>query len=307
MKAPERNDARNSRKREGGDRYSLPARAGVSLKPDHYEIILAGAPDVGFFEVHPENYMGDGGPPHHFLSRVRERYSLSLHGVGLSIGGARDLDRDHLARLKTLIARYRPAQLSEHLAWSTHDTGFMNDLLPLPYTEETLAIVCRHIDEVQDVTGVRMLLENPSTYVAFRESDMDEIDFLEEVVRRTGCGLLLDVSNVFVSSTNRGIDPQAYLERFPLAHVGEVHLAGHAEDVDDDGARLLIDSHDRSVIDAVWELYGGVVTRMGPVPTLIEWDEEIPSWEVLFSEARTAEAVMRERAAPASETLDAVA
>ncbi|MGI9479171.1 MAG: MNIO family bufferin maturase [Hyphomicrobiaceae bacterium] len=271
---------------------ALPRRAGVSLKPEHYASIVAERPNVGWFEVHPENYMGAGGPPHRYLEAVREHYPLSLHGVGLSIGSAGRLDGDHLARLKALVDRYDPAQVSEHLAWSTHDEGFLNDLLPLPYTEETLDTVCTHIDEVQTAIDRRMLLENPATYVVFPESTYDEIAFLEAIVERTGCGLLLDVNNVYVSSTNHNRCPEDYIDRFPLEHVGEVHLAGHAEDKDDHGNRLLIDSHDRLVVDAVWKLYDRVIRRAGALPTLIEWDSEIPAWPVLFSEAERAEAVM---------------
>lgn len=273
----------------------IPARAGVGLKPEHYRDILEGRPDVGWFEVHPENYMGAGGPPHHVLTRVREAYPISLHGVGLSIGAARPLDREHLARLKALVDRYQPGLFSEHLAWSTHDGCFLNDLLPLPYTDEVLAHVSRHVDDVQTTIGRRMLIENPSTYVRFAENDMDEIAFLTALARRTGCGLLLDINNVYVSATNHGYDAAAYTDAFPVEHVGEIHLAGHAETEDDDGARLLIDAHDRSVLDAVWALYAQALQRTGPVPTLIEWDNDIPAWPVLFDEAMRAERIMAER------------
>jgi uncharacterized protein (UPF0276 family) len=279
-------------------RFSLspiPARAGVGLKPEHYRDILENRPDIGWFEVHPENYMGAGGPPHHFLERVRERHPLSLHGVGLSIGAARPLNVQHMSRLKALLDRYEPGMFSEHLAWSTHEEFFLNDLLPLPYTEETLAHVARHVDEVQTTLGRRMLIENPSTYVRFDENDMDEIAFLTELARRTGCGLLLDVNNVYVSATNHGYDASAYIDAFPVEYVGEIHLAGHAETEDDAGARLLIDAHDRSVLGEVWALYRRAVQRSGPVPTLIEWDNNIPAWPVLFEEARRAEAIMTDR------------
>lgn len=275
---------------------ALPSRAGVSLKPEHYSQILADRPDVGWFEVHPENYMGAGGPPHHYLTAIREQFPLSLHGVGLSIGSAGRLDADHIGRLKALVDRYDPAQVSEHLAWSTHDVGFLNDLLPLPYTDETLNTICAHIDEVQTKLGRRILLENPATYVVFPESTYDEIAFLETIVQQTGCGLLLDVNNVYVSSTNHNRSPEDYVDRFPLHHVGEVHLAGHAEDVDDHGNRLLIDSHDRQVVDEVWHLYERAILRAGALPTLIEWDSDIPEWPVLFSEARRAETVMASHA-----------
>jgi uncharacterized protein (UPF0276 family) len=267
----------------------IPARAGVGLKPEHYHDIITTAPDIGWFEVHPENYMGAGGAPHHYLTRSRARYPISLHGVGLSIGSAAELDRHHLQRLLSLIERYEPAQFSEHLAWSTHEGAYLNDLLPLPYTKETLATVVRHIDEVQTFLGRRMLLENPSTYVGFAESDMSEVEFLSEIARRTGCGLLLDVNNVYVSATNHGFDAGAYIDAFPVEHVGEIHLGGHAETTDDNEAPLLIDAHDREVRDEVWRLYARTLARTGPIATLIEWDNDVPDWVTLFAEARRAE------------------
>jgi uncharacterized protein (UPF0276 family) len=273
----------------------MPSCAGVGLKPEHYRDILDASPDIGWFEIHAENYMGDGGPPHAYLTAVRERYPLSLHGVGLSIGGAGPLDKDHLARLKDLADRYQPALFSEHLAWSSHDTIYLNDLLPLPFTEETLATVCAHIDEAQEVLQRQMLLENPSTYVAFAETSMSEAEFLSEVVRRTGCGLLLDVNNVFVQATNHGFAAETYLDNFPVEHVGEIHLGGHAEDSDDDGEALLIDDHGREVADPVWALYARALSRTGPKPTLIEWDNDVPSWPVLYAEAKRADAVIAER------------
>ena len=272
----------------------LPARAGVGLKAEHYRTIIESEPDIGFFEVHAENYMGAGGPPHRYLTAVRKHYPLSLHGVGLSIGDSQPLDRDHLARLKALIIRYEPAQFSEHLAWSTHDTGFLNDLLPLPYTAETLKRVCDHIDEVQEFLGHQMLLENPSTYVAFAESTFEETAFIAEIARRTGCGLLLDVNNVFVASTNQEWDPVAYIDRYSLQHVREIHLAGFTPEADEAGRPLLIDTHDRPVDDVVWELYRHTVGLIGPTPTLIEWDANVPTWPELHAEAQRAEQVMME-------------
>ncbi len=270
----------------------IPARAGVGLKPAHYAAILDGSPDIGWFEIHAENYMGAGGPPHHYLARIRERYPISLHGVGLSIGAEGPLDPDHLARLRAVADRYAPGLFSEHLAWSTHQGVYFPDLLPLPYTAETLARVAAHIEEVQETMGRRMLLENPSTYLAFETAEMSETEFLAALVRRTGCGLLLDVNNVFVSATNHGTSPEAYLEAFPLAAVGEIHLAGHAPDTDAEGAPLLIDAHDRPVADPVWALYARVIGETGPLPTLIEWDADLPAWETLAAEAARAERVM---------------
>jgi uncharacterized protein (UPF0276 family) len=274
---------------------AVPSRAGVGLKPQHYREVLETGPDIGWFEVHPENYMGAGGAPHHYLERIRERYPLSLHGVGLSIGGAEPLDKGHLARLKALTERYEPGLFSEHLAWSTHEGAYLPDLLPLPYTQETLAHVAAHVDEAQNALGRRMLVENPSTYLRFADSDMSETEFLAGLVKRTGCGLLLDVNNVYVSAANHGYDPTAYIDAFPVEHVGEIHLAGYAEIEDDAGERLLIDAHDRSVQDAVWKLYVRAIARSGPVPTLIEWDSDIPEWPVLFAQAVRAETIMQDR------------
>jgi uncharacterized protein len=268
------------------------ALAGTSFKHEHLSAIVAEGAQRGFFEVHAENYMGAGGPPHRALEAIRRDHPISLHGVCMSIGGERPLDRAHLARFQHLVERYEPALVSEHLAWSTHETTYFNDLLPLPYTEATLSRVCDHIDQVQEAIRRPMLLENPSTYVAFRESTMSETDFIRSVARRTGCGLLLDVNNVFVSATNHGFSALDYLFDFPLAGVGEIHLAGHAEQSDDEGALLLIDSHDGPVTDAVWKLFEIVISRRGPVPTLVEWDSNIPDWPILKAEAAAAQAIL---------------
>jgi uncharacterized protein (UPF0276 family) len=241
--------------------------------------------------------MGAGGAPHAQLAALRARYALSLHGVGLSIGGAGSLDRTHLARLKSLCERYRPESFSEHLAWSSHGEFFYNDLLPLPYTEETLARVVDHIDLVQDTLGREMLLENPSTYVAFVGSTIPETEFLAEIARRSGCALLLDVNNVFVSATNHGTDPYAYLADFPLGRVKEIHLGGHADDTDGTGAPLLIDAHGSPVADPVWALYESVIARTGPLATLIEWDNDVPAWPQLSGEAAAAKAILDRAAA----------
>lgn len=276
----------------------LPWRAGIGLKPEHFREVLATRPDIGFFEVHAENYMVDGGPFHHFLGRVRENYPLSLHGVGLSIGGSDPLDESHLDRLAALIERYQPASFSEHLAWSSHGEVFYNDLLPVPYDRQTLARVCEHIDRVQDRLGLRMLLENPSTYLEFEASTMSETAFLREVMKRTGCGLLLDVNNVHVSCTNHGRDALAYLRELPLGEVGEVHLAGFSRDQDAASAPLLIDSHGSPVDEAVWGLYAHVVAQLGAVPTLLERDNDVPALQTLLAEAGRAEAMMGTRAEP---------
>jgi uncharacterized protein len=275
-------------------RFPLPigGLAGTSFKHEHLPAIVADGLPRGFFEVHAENYMGAGGPPHRALEAIRRDHPLSLHGVCMSIGGPQPLDRAHLARFRELVARYQPALVSEHLAWSTHETSFFNDLLPLPYTEATLEHVCDHIDQVQEAIRRPILLENPSTYVAFRSSTMSETDFIRSVVQRTGCSLLLDVNNVFVSATNHGFSASHYLADFPLAHVGEIHLAGHAEQSDDEGDLLLLDSHDGPVADAVWKLFESVIARCGPVPTLVEWDSNIPDWPILKAEAAAAQAIL---------------
>jgi uncharacterized protein (UPF0276 family) len=283
-----------------------PHGVGVGFRAEHFDAIQEVRPNLEFFEIHAENYMGAGGPPHRRLEVIRERYPLSLHGVGLSIGSPGPLDLAHLGRLAKVAQRYQPALVSEHLAWSTHEGSFFNDLLPLPYTGETLARVCDHIDTVQSKLGRTILLENPSTYVAFGETTMSETDFLIEVVRRTGCGLLLDVNNVFVSATNHGFDPCRYLADFPLHAVGEIHLAGCADDTDDSGLPLLIDAHNSPVREAVWSLYAEAIRRRGPTPTLIEWDNDLPTWPTLSAEARRAERVMTAAIAQAAERADAV-
>ncbi|TDU01187.1 hypothetical protein DFO45_0704 [Azorhizobium sp. AG788] len=270
----------------------LPSRAGIGFKPQHFADIVASRQPLGFFEVHAENYMGAGGPPHAQLRRLREDYALSIHGVGLSIGAMQPLDAAHLERLRVLCDRYEPESFSEHLAWSSHDSVYLNDLLPLPYTDGTLSRVVEHVDRVQTHLRRQMLLENPATYLTFAESTLAETDFLAEVARRTGCGLLLDVNNVFVAATNHNTDPAAYLARFPLEAVREIHLSGHAQTTDETGAPLLIDSHDTPVTDPVWALYARVIARTGPVATLIEWDNDVPAWPILRAEALRAETVL---------------
>lgn len=272
----------------------LPTQVGIGLKPEHFNGLLESQSDVSFLEVHAENYMVDGGPYHACLEQLRARYPLSIHGVGLSIGGETDLDKDHLNRLKKLLSRYEPASFSEHLAWSSHGGAFLNDLLPLPYTSQTLSRVCRHIDQVQSFLGRKMLLENPSTYVQFESSTLSEPDFIHEVVRRTGCGLLLDVNNVYVTCRNHNHNCEHYLARLPLDQVGEIHLAGFSVDSDANGDPLLIDSHDTEVAQAVWDLYAYTLTLTGPQATLIERDGNIPPLSALREEAARACAVMQE-------------
>ncbi|QRK85561.1 DUF692 domain-containing protein [Pseudomonas granadensis] len=270
----------------------LPPRAGLGLKTGHFQQVLGSLPDLGFFEVHAENYMVAGGPFHHFLGLIRAQYPLSLHGVGLSIGTEGPLDQQHLKRLAELIERYQPQSFSEHLAWSSHGPVFLNDLLPLAYDTPTLNRVCAHIDQVQNALKRPMLLENPATYLAFERSTIDEPDFIAEVIRRSGCGLLLDVNNVYVSCINHQRDPLNYLDALPLHAVGEIHLAGFAEDCDSLGDRLLIDDHGAPIDQAVWQLYRQVLERIGPVATLIERDNQVPAFEVLLAEAQQAERLL---------------
>lgn len=266
----------------------LPHAPGVGYKPQHFTQIMENARSVQWLEIHAENYMGAGGRPIAQLRLLSERFPVSVHGVGLSIGGEGPLDRDHLDRLKHLVDWLQPTVFSEHLAWSTHDSAFLNDLLPLPYTSETLARVAEHIDQLQNTIGRQMMLENPSSYLAFAESTWAEPDFLRELARRTGCGLLLDVNNVFVSATNLNYEPTAYIDAYPLDLVGEIHLGGHDEDHDDHGAPLLIDSHGKPVVDPVWALLDYTLAQSGPRPILIEWDNDVPDWPELEAEAARA-------------------
>lgn len=266
----------------------LPLGVGVGFKAQHFEAILDNPGDLAWIEIHAENYMGQGGRPLAQLRELSEIYPVSCHGVGLSIGGETPLDPEHLDRLKTLIGWLKPTQFSEHLAWSSHGQNFYNDLLPVPYTKETVARVKDHINQVQETLNTQMLLENPSNYLAFAESDMSEVEFLKEITANTGCGLLLDINNVYVSAVNQQTNPQAYIDDFPLQAVGEFHLGGHEGDVDDAGNPLLIDSHSRPVINPVWALYDYALSKAGPRPTLIEWDNDVPDWPDLKSEVSAA-------------------
>ncbi|MEC9344341.1 MAG: DUF692 domain-containing protein [Pseudomonadota bacterium] len=277
----------------------VPARAGIGLKAQHVADILNDGADIGFFAVHAENDMGAGGRPHAQLAAIRERYPLSVHGVGMSIGGEGRIDPDHLARFRKVVDHYKPGLVSEHLAWSTHDDIFYNDLLPLPYTDATLARVVAHVGQVQDAIGRQVLIENPSTYVAFDASTWHEVDFMAEIALRSGCGLLFDVNNVFVSATNHGHGARAYVLDYPLELVREIHLGGHARESDDEGGPLLIDAHDREICDDVWDLYALVLSRTGPLPSLVEWDNDVPEWPVLAAEAQRADALLGSNRQPA--------
>jgi hypothetical protein len=264
----------------------IPARAGIGLRAPHYRELLERRPDIGWVEVHSENYFGAGGQPHWYLERVRRDYPLSVHGVGLSLGSADPLNLDHLRSLAKLIERFEPSLVSEHLSWSAAGGRYLNDLLPLPYTDEALRVFCDHVMQAQDFLGRRMLIENPSSYVAWCDSTIPEAEFLRAVADCTGCGILLDVNNVYVSAVNHGFDPLAYLAAIPIAQVEEIHLAGFER-----GEQCLIDTHGRRVAEPVWALYAEAMQRFGPVPTLIEWDTDLPPLDVLLAEAAKADAL----------------
>jgi hypothetical protein len=263
-------------------------KTGIGLRTPHYRGVLSGRPDVGFLEVHSENYFGDGGQPLAVLERVSHHYPISLHGVGLSLGSAQSLDRAHLGKLKTLVQRFDPWLVSEHLAWVGADGVFLNDLLPLPYTEESFAVMAIHVTQIQDALGRRILIENPSSYIAYTHSTIGEAEFLARLAAETGCGLLLDVNNVYVSACNHGFDPAAYLRTIPSYAVEQFHLAGHAREED-----LLIDTHDRPVSEAVWKLYRLALHIIGDRPTLIERDSNLPPLQELVDEAAYADGLRR--------------
>lgn len=268
----------------GHARSLLPRRAGIGLRDPHQRRVLDELPAVAWLEVHSENFFGPGGEPLRRLEALRRHYPLSLHGVGMSLGSSDELSQRHLAKLKSLVERIEPAAISEHLCWSSVNGRFLNDLLPLPYTEEALSHVANRIDRMQEVLGRSIMVENVSSYVRFAGATLQEWEFLAEISRRTGCGILLDVNNIHVSASNHGFDPMTYLRGIPRDAVGEIHLAGYTE-VDD----FLVDSHSRPVQDAVWRLYAEALRRFGPVATLIEWDNDIPALEVLLGESDKAD------------------
>ncbi len=263
-----------------------PHGVGIGLRAPHVAEVLATRPPVAWLEVHAENYMG-GGPARRALERVRAEYPVALHGVGLSLGSTAEPDTRHLRRLRGLVDALEPALVSEHLSWSVAGGVYLNHLLPLPYTDESLAIVSDHVGRAQDALGRPILLENPSAYLRFAHSTLAEPEFLAEIVRRTGCGLLCDVNNVHVSAENLGFDAVAYLDALPAAAIGEIHLAGHRAN-DADGRTILIDDHGARVAAEVWWLYAHAVRRFGALPALVEWDTDIPPLDVLLDEARHA-------------------
>ena len=283
----------------------IPAAAGIGLRFAHHQVVAETRPDVAWLEIHAENYMG-GGTPLRYLDAVRRDYPVSLHGVGLSLGSADGLDAAHLDRLAALIARVDPGLVSEHLSWSVAAGTYLADLLPLPMTDEALVVVCRHVDQTQARLHRRILIENPSTYLRFAHSTIPEAEFLAAVAAHTGCGILCDVNNIYVSACNHGWDAAAYLAALPAAAIGEIHLAGHAVRSIDGGGALLIDDHGSAVAPPVWALYAQALARFGPLPTLIEWDTNVPALDVLLAEAGRA-ALALARAGAEMDLADAVA
>jgi uncharacterized protein (UPF0276 family) len=269
----------------------IPARAGIGLRAPHYRDVLESRPDVGWLEVHSENYFGAGGPPLHYLERIRAHYPLSLHGVGMSLGSTDPLHIAHLAKLKALIQRFEPGLVSDHLSWSSVNGRHFNDLLPLPYTEEALEHMCRRVLKAQEFLGQRILVENPSSYLQCAESAILEWEFLAELSRRTGCGILLDVNNVYVSACNHRLDARRFIDSIPGRYVAEIHLAGFTRNETDEG-EILIDTHSRAVAADVWALFARAIERFGPRPALIEWDADLPPLPLLVAEAGHAQAIM---------------
>lgn len=263
-------------------------RAGIGLRAIHHKEVVACGPAVGWFEAHSENYFARGGAARRVIEAVRRSYPLSLHGVGLSIGSTDPLDATHLAEVVRLTRELEPMLVSEHLCWGSAGGRFTNDLLPLPYTEEALRHMVARVGQVQDSLGRQMLIENVSSYLQFEHSQIDEWDFLAELARQSGCGLLLDVNNIYVSAMNHGFDALRFLSGIPRDVVQEIHLAGHSVHTVE-GREIRIDTHSAPVCDAVWNLYSAALERFGPVPTLIEWDSDIPALEVLVAEARKAD------------------
>jgi len=269
----------------------IPVKAGIGLRFQHHQAVLDARPDVPWMEVHTENYMG-GGAAIRCLEAIRRDIPISLHGVGLSLGSAEGLDQAHLDRIRQVAERIEPDLMSEHIAWSVSGGTYLADLLPLPMTEEALAVVCRHVDQVQSTLGRRILVENPSTYMQFRHSTIPEWEFMAAVAAHTSCGILCDVNNIYVSAKNHRWDPLAYPAALPPDAIGEIHLAGHSVRQLADGSTLRIDDHASCVIGEVWSLYEAALRRFGPLPTLIEWDQNVPPLDILLEEARHADALI---------------
>jgi len=271
---------------------TIPASAGIGLRAEHYTHLIEHKPNIGWIEVHSENYFGKGGRPHYYLAKARELYPLSLHGVGLSLGSTDPLELKHLAKLKKLIRQYDPGLVSEHLSWGSFNGRYMNDLLPMPYTLESLNHLTQRISKVQDFLEHRILIENASSYLEFKHSDIKEWDFIVEVATQANCGILLDINNVYVNSKNHVFDPYTFISAIPVHMVEEIHLAGHTVNKFDDG-QILIDSHNQLVCDDVWSLYDYAIRRFGQIPSLIEWDTDMPALEVLVEEAHKANLILQ--------------
>lgn len=277
----------------------VPARAGIGLRAEHHAAVVERRPAVGWLEVHSENHFAPAGVAHRALDRIREHYPISLHGVGLSLGSTDSMDREHLSQLRFAIERYQPALVSEHLCWGSVCGRHTNDLLPLPYTEEALRHFASRVREAQDALGRQLLIENVSSYLAFCDSALTEWNFLAALASESGCGILLDVNNIYVSAFNHGFDAHEYLAALPAAAVQEIHLAGHSSR-NLDGHQLLIDTHNTRVAPGVWALYEAAIARFGRIPTLIEWDTDLPALEVLVAEAHQADAKAGEALAVAA-------
>lgn len=273
------------------DAKSLPAKAGIGLRADHYVDVLNDHPDTGWFEVHSENYFGEGGRPLYYLEKIAEHYPLSLHGVGLSIGSTDALDTAHLKKLKSLVQRFEPGLISEHLSWGSVGGRHFNDLFPLPYTDEALSHMVERVSQVQEYLGRQILIENVSSYLQFESSTIPEWEFIRELAQKSGCGILLDVNNIYVNAKNHKFDPRVFIEAIPVEYVKEIHLAGHTVKQFEDG-EILIDTHNKRVSDDVWALYQETMQRVGTVPVLIEWDTDIPALSVLLDEADKAQRIL---------------
>ena len=275
-----------------GKAKPIPAHAGIGLRAEHYQEILETLPDIGWMEVHSENYFGDGGRPLHYLEKFSERYPLSLHGVGMSIGSTDEINVDHLDKLKKLIHQFQPGLVSEHLSWGSFQGRHFNDLFPMPYTIEALDHMVRQVSFVQEYLDRQILVENVSSYLQFECSTILEWDFLTELAERSGCGILLDVNNIYVNAHNHHFNAERYIEAIPRNFVKEIHLAGHTvKELENN--KILIDTHNQLVTDKVWALYKKAIQRFGAIPTLIEWDTDLPTLEVLLSEAYKAEQILQ--------------
>lgn len=267
----------------------IPSKVGLALKADHYQTVLESLPKVGWFEIHSENFFADGGANLKLLEEVRSHYPMSFHGVGLSLGSADGLDSTHVEKLVRLVNRFEPGLVSEHVSWSNVDGQTMNDLLPIPYTQEAVEIISKNISTIQDTLKRQILVENPSTYLAFKHSEITEAEFMAQVAKQSGCGILLDINNLYVSEHNHGTDIDAYFESLPQDAIGEMHLAGHSECHTKNSQKILIDDHGSHVIEPVWQRYQQAIATIGSTPTLIEWDTNIPSFEALYAEGQKAQ------------------